>query len=203
MLSSLARSAGGGGRSSAARNMTPRRAGWASGSSGSGGSGGPADASGSRPNGTHTVQANSAISRRSDCSAARPSACGSQAAPSNDQGRCAFSIRTALCLSSGWREWGQAAGLVSSLTPARHPPSAFLPERNSPPQCIGIQACMRPTCSLAATGSTIEPRREVTRTISPATKPRRSKSIGLISTAGSGTWPNNLPSVPVRLMPCH
>ena len=75
--------------------------------------------SGSRPKGTHDGEAERAHQRlAASLRAVHQSAAGSQAAATSCQGKPAGSTRTAVCLSSGWRDCGQRAALVTALTPA-------------------------------------------------------------------------------------
>ena len=130
---------------------------------------------------------------------------GSQASASSDQGSSAFRIFTAACLSSGCFDCGQYADVVSALTPASALAGARRGQsRNSVAPVHGDEGLRRRDLRRSrCTGTTIEPRREVTCTRSPSARPRRAMSCAFISTAGSATWPNSRPSVPVRLMPCH
>ena len=157
----------------------------------------------SRPNGTADANANAGISARNCSRASSACSAGSQATASNRHGSSAFRIFTAACFSSGCFESGQNAGEVSALTPLSRSPVLLLPDRYSSPQCIAMKACAAPTCALARTGTTMEPRREVTCTRSPSTSFWRAMSCTCMSSDGSGTWPNRRPTLPVRLMPCH
>ncbi|MDT4854343.1 hypothetical protein FQZ97_886430 [compost metagenome] len=87
--------------------------------------------------------------------------------------------------------------------PASRTPVDEQPLRYSSPQCMATKAWLRPISALARAGSRIEPRLDVRCTRSPSAIWRRAMSCAFICTMGSATWPNSLPTVPVRLMPCH
>ncbi len=87
--------------------------------------------------------------------------------------------------------------------PANASADAPRPVSTSSPQCIAMKACAEAWAALRRAGSTSSPRRETTRTRSPSPRFRRAMSCAPSSMAGSATCPNNRPSVPVRLMPCH
>ncbi|MCY1537214.1 hypothetical protein D9M68_727020 [compost metagenome] len=93
--------------------------------------------------------------------------------------------------------------MVSAFTPASVVPVLLRPLRYSAPQCMAMKACDKPISVEPCNGTRMEPRLLVTCTRSPSFRPRRTMSCGLSCTAGSATWPNSRPSVPVRVMPCH
>src|SRR5690606_11245450 len=91
------------------------------------------------------------------------------------------SSRTAQTLNSGILDSGSSAGLVSWLAAFR------------PPQWYGTNTVSGRIVAVTRAGSSIEPRRLVTRTRSPSTTPRNSASRGCTSHRGSGYWSTSWP----------
>ena len=90
-----------------------------------------------------------------------------------------------------------------AFTPASGSPMLDKPLKYSLPQCMAMNAWLAPSSFEACSGTTMEPRLDVTCTKSPSLSSLRAMSLAFICTDGSATWPNNLPNVPVRVMPCH
>src|SRR5262249_49851101 len=84
------------------------------------------------------------------------------------------STRTALTLYSGIFDSGSSARWVSWLAAC------------APGQWYGMKTVSGRIVSTTAAGNVIDPRRELTRTVSPFRTPRRSARRGCISQSGSG-----------------
>ncbi|CAM5437932.1 hypothetical protein SCALM49S_04281 [Streptomyces californicus] len=110
-------------------------------------------------------------------------------------GAATFVSRTAHAFSSGWKEIGSTASLVTAFTARYSPNRSF--------QWNGAKHSPARTRSVIRAGSTARPRREAASTPSPSVRPSAAASSGWTSMNGPGSSRFSLPIFAVLVSVCH